>query len=68
MTNKKHLTLSERITIEKGLNKGTTPKSFADFLGMDKTSICKENQKSCCLQKNTLQSRFCKLYVRLYLY
>lgn len=42
MANNKHLTLSDRIIIEKGLNNNSSRKSIADTLGMDKSSICKE--------------------------
>lgn len=42
MANNKHLTLSDRIVIEKGLNNNSSRKSIADTLGMDKSSICKE--------------------------
>ncbi len=42
MANHKHLTLSDRIIIEKGLNNNSSRKSIADTLGMDKSSICKE--------------------------
>ena len=42
MTNNKHLTLSDRIIIEKGLNNNSSRKSIGDTLGMDKSSICKE--------------------------
>lgn len=42
MAKNKHLTLSDRIIIEKGLNNNSSRKSIADTLGMDKSSICKE--------------------------
>ena len=42
MANNKHLTLSDRIIIEKGLNNNSSRKSIADTLSMDKSSICKE--------------------------
>lgn len=42
MARNKHLTLSDRIVIEKGLNNNASRKSIADTLGMDKSSICKE--------------------------
>lgn len=42
MANNKHLTISDRIIIEKGLNNLSSRKSIADTLGMDKSSICKE--------------------------
>lgn len=42
MANNKHLSLSDRFIIERGLNNGSSRKSIADTLGMDKSSICKE--------------------------
>ncbi len=46
MARNKHLTLSDRIAIEKGLNNNSSRKAIADTLGMDKSSICKEIEYS----------------------
>ena len=51
MANHKHLTLSDRIIIEKGLNNNSSRKSIADTLGMDKSSICKEIKKHAFYKK-----------------
>lgn len=45
MANNKHLTFSDRIIIEKGLNNNSSRKSITDTLGMDRFSICKEIKK-----------------------
>lgn len=42
MANNKHMNLSDRLIIEKGLNNKSSRSSIADTLGMDKSSICKE--------------------------
>ena len=42
MSNKKHLTLSDRIIIEKELYNNSSRVSIADILSMDSSSICKE--------------------------
>lgn len=51
MANNKHLTLSNRITIETGLNNNSSRKSIADTLGMDKSSICKEIKNHAYFQR-----------------
>lgn len=43
--NQKHLTLSDRIIIENGLNEGKSFKSIASLLGKDPTTISKEVKK-----------------------
>lgn len=45
MADNKHLTLSDRIFIEKALNDGKSRKAIADYLGKDKSTICKEIKK-----------------------
>lgn len=42
MSNNKHLTLDDRITIEKGLSNGACLKAIADTLNKDKSTILKE--------------------------
>ena len=42
MADNKHLTLSDRIFIEKALNDNMSRKAIADHLGKDKSTICKE--------------------------
>lgn len=45
MADNKHLTLSDRIFIEKALNDGKSRKAIAEYLGKDKSTICKEIKK-----------------------
>ena len=45
MPDNKHLTLSDRIFIEKALNDGKSRKAIAEYLGKDKSTICKEIKK-----------------------
>ena len=45
MANQKHLTLSDRIFIEKALGNGASRKSIVDTLNKDKSTICKEIKK-----------------------
>ena len=42
MSKNKHITLSNRITIEQGLNNNSSRKSIADTIGKDNSSVCKE--------------------------
>lgn len=42
MSKNKHMDLSDRIIIEKGLDENSSRKSIADTIGKDKSSVCKE--------------------------
>lgn len=55
MADNKHLTLSDRISIEKALNDGMSRKAIADQLGKDKSTICKE------IKKHTVNEPFTRI-------
>ena len=57
MSNNKHLTLEDRIFIEKGLSNGATLKAIADTLNKDKSTILKEIKGHVKFEK-------CKNYLR----
>ena len=42
MSAHKHLSLEDRITIQKGLDNSSSRKSIADTIGKDKSTVCKE--------------------------
>lgn len=55
--NQKHLTLSDRIVIEQGLNAGQTFGSIANSLGKDPTTIFKEVRRHRTIKPHTWKAR-----------
>lgn len=52
-----HLNLSERITIEQGLNNNSSKSSIAETIGKDKSSVCKEIKKHSYVKKTQSYGR-----------